>query len=88
MNEIICRELALDQLADLYVAATLAERETLAREVEEVSRRLATNAQFEGESRGGFARVVVSELVVVIYTVVPHEPVRVVELRPNKPLRK
>ena len=88
MNAIIWREQALDQLAALYATATPAQREALAREVEAVSHLLATNGQFEGESRGGVSRVAIRELVVVIYTVVPHQPVRVVELRPNKPLRK
>ena len=88
MSTVIWRERALDQLADIYVGATVVEREAVTSEVDSVNHLLATNALFEGESRGGYGRVVIGDLLVVFYTVVPNEPTRVLQVRPNKPLRK
>jgi hypothetical protein len=88
MNELNWWGAALDQLADIYVSAPAHLREELVREVDTVNQLLASNALFEGESRGGYGRVKFAELLVVFYTVVPNEAVQVVQVRPNKPLRK
>ena len=73
--------LTADQLADIYVGATVVEREAVTSEVDSVNHLLATNALFEGESRGGYGRVVIGDLLVVFYTVVPNEPTRVLQER-------
>ncbi len=88
MNEFNWWSAALDQLADIYVAATPDQREQLVREVDAVNQLLASNGQFEGESRDGYGRVKINSLLVVFFTVVPNEPTQVVQVRPNKPLRK
>ena len=88
MSVVVWRDRALDQLADVYVAASVVERTKLSSEVDYVNRRLADNGLFEGESRGGFGRVMIGELLVVFYSVVPSEPTRIIEVRPNKRLRK
>jgi hypothetical protein len=88
MSVVTWRERALDELADIYVAATSEQRVALTAEVDEINQTLTTNALFEGESRGGYGRVVIRELLVAFYTVIPHQPTRVLQVRPNKPLRK
>ncbi len=88
MSVVVWRDRALDQLADVYVAASTDERKKLSAEVEYVNRRLAENGLFQGESRGGYGRVMFGDLLVIIYSVVPTEPTRVIEVRPNKRLRK
>lgn len=88
MNEFNWWEVALEQLADIYVSATAFQREALVREVDAVNQLLASDGQHEGESRGGYGRVKIVELLVVFYTVVPNEAVQVVQVRPNRPLRK
>ena len=67
MSVVLWRDRALDQLADVYVAASIEERNDLGTEVDYVNRRLAGNGLFEGESRGGYGRVMIGESLVVFY---------------------
>jgi len=46
------KESALDTLADIYVLATVPQRELIAATVERITRRLGSDPWFLGESRG------------------------------------
>lgn len=50
-------EVALDRLADIYVAVPAAERGAVVRCVEQTNARLALDPTFVGESRSGNRRV-------------------------------
>lgn len=58
MFQLIWQELALDELAECYVAATVDERERMARAIDALNTRLRANPLGEGESRTGIVRVV------------------------------
>jgi hypothetical protein len=63
-------EIALDRLADIYVAAPAADRDTLARCVEEINARLALDPALVGESRGGNRRVWFNRPLMVVYDLI------------------
>ena len=60
-------ENALDRLADIYVAITPTERETVVRCVERTTARLGVDPGFFGESRGGIRRVWFNRPLMVVY---------------------
>ena len=60
---------ALDALADIYVAATVPDRERMATGVERFNRRIALNPNDVGESRDGGYRVDFPPLLVVYFHV-------------------
>jgi hypothetical protein len=61
---------AYDQLADIYVTATVTDREAIARAVERINARLATDPWFLGEARDDDRRVWFHHPLMVIYRVV------------------
>lgn len=68
---------ALDQLADIWVAATTADRERIERAVTEINRALESGPQFLGESRGGSDRAWFHPPLVIRFRVLPNQPVKV-----------
>lgn len=74
-------EQAFDDLADAYVPASPQEREEIVRAVERANRLLRTDPEGQGESRGGFNRVMFEGRLVVRYRVVPGGIARVLRVR-------
>lgn len=68
---------ALDLLADIWVAATTADRERIEQAVAEINRALASGPQVLGESRGGSDRAWFHPPLVVRFRVLPNQPVKV-----------
>jgi hypothetical protein len=73
-------EVALDRLADIYVAVPAADRDAVARCVEQINTRLADDSAFVGESRGGNRRVFFNRPLMVVYDLVSGGGVRVVHV--------
>ena len=69
MYTVVWRTTALDRLADLYVAASSAERERMAAGVEDLNTQLARDPLAVGESRDADRRVAFPDLLVVRYRV-------------------
>lgn len=69
MYTVIWSDPALDDFADLYIAATPADRERMANGVEALNRRLATRPTEEGESREEDVRITFTPLLVVRFRV-------------------
>jgi hypothetical protein len=69
MYTVIWRTTALDRLADLYVAASVADRERLATGVEALNSQLAHDPLAIGESRAGDRRIAFTDYLVVRYRV-------------------
>ncbi len=65
------KEDALDLLADIYVASSPAERDSIDRCVTRINARLAADPQTLGESRGSSNRVWFSPPLMVGYHLVP-----------------
>ena len=80
---------ALDQLADIYVAApTPAARETIARCIERINARLTTDPWSPGEDRGPGRRVWFSPPFVIGYNLPPGGGVvvfHIAKLKDNSP---
>ncbi len=76
---------ATDDLADIWVAATLAERNEIERAVLHANRKIGDDPENAGESRGGTARVFVSPPVTVWYRVRPNGQARVFGIRHHRP---
>jgi hypothetical protein len=75
--------MALDQLADVYVAATAEERERIA--VEALNARLRADPLAVGESRvGGFRITFVPRLTILLHVSEASRTVRVIRLRPSR----
>lgn len=69
MYTVFWRRSLLDHLADLYVAATVPERERMARGVEGLNRQLASEPHEVGEARGDRFRIVFLPLLAVVFEV-------------------
>ena len=69
MYDVIWREGLLDRLADLYVAASVHDRERMARGVQGLNRRLKDEPMDVGESRPDGFRVVFLPLLFVTFHV-------------------
>lgn len=77
--------IALDQLADAYVAAPTEDRERMAAAIEALNARLRTDPLAVGESRvGGFRVVFVPRLAILFHVSEAERTVRVVRLRPSR----
>jgi len=84
MNDVDWIDAALDQLAEIYVAAPVGVREEIVDAVEEIDRVLGRNGEIEGESRGGYHRIYFHDLLVVFFAVVPHSAIQVTGIRSNR----
>jgi hypothetical protein len=73
---------ALDQLADIWVAATPADRERIEKAVAEINRMLGSGPQFLGESRGGYDRAWFHPPLVIRFRVLPNQPAKVQHVAP------
>lgn len=73
-------EIALDRLADIYVAAPAADRDGIARCVGQINARLAADPAFVGESRGGNRRVWFNRPLMVVYDLLRAGGVKVVHV--------
>lgn len=83
MYTVIWSDPALDDFADLYVAATPTERERMANGVEALNRRLAIRPAEEGESREEDVRITFTPLFVIRFRVnLMTDTVRVVAIEP------
>ncbi|HKB05788.1 MAG TPA: hypothetical protein VKD90_26565 [Gemmataceae bacterium] len=69
MWAVIWRDTALNELADDMVRADLPTQDLIARQVEALNRRLATDPLNEGESRTGRVRVAFADPVGILFTV-------------------
>ena len=69
MYTVIWLDAALDDLADLYVAADPANRERMAAGLVRLNRRLADHPQEEGESREGSYRLAFADLLAIRFRV-------------------
>ncbi len=66
------KEVALDRLADIYVAApTSTERDSIARRVERINAQLAAHPWGLGEDRGPHRRVWFTPPLMVVYDLPP-----------------
>ncbi|HVK18275.1 MAG TPA: type II toxin-antitoxin system RelE/ParE family toxin [Fimbriiglobus sp.] len=66
------KESALDELADIYVAADPADRDEIERTVEQINAALAANPQFLGESRATpNQRAWLSDPLTVTFQIIP-----------------
>ena len=81
MNAVIWQDRALDRLADVWVAATPAERAEIERDVAALNRRLAADPAGEGESRTGRVRVVIDGYLTVYFELYAAGVVRVTDVR-------
>jgi hypothetical protein len=82
MYDVIWRTVMLDHLADLYVAATVPERERMARGIEGLNYRLAREPLEEGEARADGYRVAFPPFLFVTFHVDEvRRVVRVVSVR-------
>jgi hypothetical protein len=70
-------EHASDQHADIWVAATVDERDVIERAVLRTNRLLGDDPENEGESRPGGARVLIAPPLTVWYFVAPGPQARV-----------
>ncbi len=77
--------LALDELADIYVSVTAEHRLELVAAVKEIETELKEHGKYTGESRGEFQRVYFHPLLVVMYTHYQKLPLQIVSVRPNRP---
>jgi len=84
MSAVIWTEEALDNLSDIYVQATLEQRDVLVERVDFINQRLQENAMFEGESRSGPNRVAFFPPMCVLYSAKPHRPIFIVRVRPMR----
>ena len=73
-------EIALDRLADIYVAVPAADRDGIVRCVAETNARLAVDPAFVGESRGGNRRVWFNRPLMVVYDLLRGGGVKVVHV--------
>ena len=73
-------DIALDRLADIYVAVPAADRDGIVRCVDQTNARLALDPQFLGESRAGNRRVWFNRPLMVVYDVIPGRGVTVVHV--------
>ena len=71
MYAVVWKDAALDELADVYVAADPADRARMAAGVEALNTRLAADPLDEGESRGGTRRIAFPDLLAVSFTIDP-----------------
>lgn len=74
-------ESAYDDLADIWVAATVDDRAAIERAVLRANRLLTEDPENEGESRSGNVRVLFAPPLVVWYRVQPGPRARVVNVR-------
>lgn len=72
---------ALDQLADIWVAATQDDRDVIERAVLEVNRELADDPANKGESRSGGRRTLIASPLTVWFRVLPGQQARVFGVR-------
>jgi len=80
MNPLVWKQTALDLLADIYVSASVAERELIARIVERVNRQLRDDPE-AGESRSGTMRILVELPMVFDFAVDKYGVVVVLKVR-------
>jgi hypothetical protein len=69
MFAVIWANAALDELADVYVAATAEERIRIAAGVDALNTRLASDPLNEGEARTGKYRIAFPDLLAVVFRV-------------------
>ncbi len=74
-------EEALNELAEIYVAATVEERERMARGVDALNARLRNDPLTEGESRTGGLRMTFSDLLSVWFRLTGPRAVRVIRVQ-------
>ncbi|MBX9627139.1 MAG: hypothetical protein K2X82_25275 [Gemmataceae bacterium] len=74
-------ERAFDDLADPYTRASLGEQEEIARAVERANRLLRQAPELQGESRGGFDRVMFEGRLTLYYRIIPGGIARVLRVR-------
>lgn len=67
----IWHDQALDELADIWVRATRAERDEVERAVNEINRELSDQPWLKGESRGPTTRIVIIDPLTVRFQVLP-----------------
>ena len=75
---------ALDALADIWVAATTADRDEIERAVREINRELADDPANKGESRVGGTRALIVAPLTVWYRVLPGPQARVFSVRRHR----
>ena len=73
-------DIALDRLADIYVAVPAADRDGLVRCVDQTNARLALDPQFLGESRRGNRRVWFNRPLMVVYDLLRGGGVKVIHV--------
>ena len=86
MNDIVWSDEALVQLAAIYVAAEVGERDDLAHATDAIDHTLAESGDTAGESRGGNGRVYFHSMLIVFFEV-DGTVMRVTEVRTNRPFR-
>jgi plasmid stabilization system protein ParE len=74
-------EQALNELAEIYVTATVEERERMARGVDALNTRLRSDPLNEGESRTGGLRMTFPDLLSVWFRLTGPRAVRVVRVQ-------